>query len=135
MIDPKDIAAQINRNCNISDAKHAGNYSICGLALRLRDLFKWEKGLKPWEEKDSAEVLEWIGNKEEHWERIAEQNYQKLLIGENCYEPFDIDNINAVLKPLGLFYGAGYAHSLKPTFFLASVEEKKKIHEIGRAHV
>jgi hypothetical protein len=32
-----------------------------------------------------------------------------------------------VLEPFGLFYGAGYLHSLKPSFFLARLEEKRKV--------
>ncbi len=32
------IISQVLRNCSISDSQHAGLYSVCGLALRLRDL-------------------------------------------------------------------------------------------------
>jgi hypothetical protein len=60
MLEFDSIIHQVLQNCDISDARHAGLYSVCGLALRLRDLYKWEKGLNPWEEKDSSEVLEWI---------------------------------------------------------------------------
>jgi hypothetical protein len=44
----KSFTRQVLRNCDISDADHAGFYSICGLALRLRDLYKWENQLPPW---------------------------------------------------------------------------------------
>ena len=47
MLDQAEIADQIARNCAVSDARYAGCYSVCGLALRLRDLYKWEKGLAP----------------------------------------------------------------------------------------
>ncbi len=40
---------------------------------------------------------------------------------------FDTTRINAVLEPHGFFYGAGYARSLKPTFFLARIEDKRNI--------
>jgi len=127
MIDPKDIARQVLQNCEISDARHAGLYSICGLALRLRDLYKWEKGLDPWEEKESAEILDWIGNKEQKWEQVLETEYRDLCIQDHDYAPFDTKTINTILEPHGLFYGAGYAHSLKPTFFLAAIEDKKNV--------
>ena len=61
MIDIEDIIRQVLHNCNLSDSRHAGLYSICGLAMRLRDLYKWENGLAPWIEKDSTEILKWIG--------------------------------------------------------------------------
>lgn len=121
------IADQVLENCSISDSRHAGLYSVCGLALRLRDLYKWEKGLDPWVEKDSSEILEWIGAKEEKWEDLADKEFRNLIILDRKYDPFETKDINTVLEPLGLIYGAGYVHSLKPTFFLAVIEEKKEI--------
>ena len=118
----KSFSRQILRNCDISDAYHSGLYSICGLALRLRDLYKWEKRLPPWEERDSSEILDWIEAKETRWEAFAENEYTKLRLFGQSYDPFDSDGINAVLEPHNFYYGAGYAHSLKPTFFLAEID-------------
>ena len=123
MNDSRTVVHQVRHNCTISDSHHAGMYSICGLALRLRDLYKWEKGLAPWEEKDSTEILDWIGEKEELWNDLSEQSYVDLAIDGHRYDPFDTTRINAALVTRGIFYGAGYAHSLKPTFFLATLEE------------
>ena len=116
------LARQIINNCDISDAQHAGLYSTCGLALRLRDLYKWEHRLNPWEEKDSSEILDWIGEKEALWEKLADAKYTDLSIQDKRYDPFDTAGINAALQPDDLFYGAGYAFRLKPTFFLAEIE-------------
>lgn len=121
------IARQVFHNCTISDARYAGYYSICGLALRLRDLYKWEKGLDPWVEDESSLVLEWIGNKEEKWESLVESDLSEITIFGRSYDPFDTKRINAILEPEGLFYGAGYVYSLKPSFFLARLEEKRRI--------
>ncbi len=118
------LARQVLKNCEISDARHAGLYSICGLALRLRDLYKWEKGLQPWEEKDSSEILNWIAAKEQLWEKLAPKKYADISIGGKHYDPFNTAQINAVLEPNGILYGAGYAYSLKPTFFLAAIKNK-----------
>ena len=52
MIELEQLANQVLHNCYISDSRFAGNYSICGLAMRLRDLYKWENGFEPWLEKD-----------------------------------------------------------------------------------
>jgi hypothetical protein len=54
MIAIETITNQVLLNCNIADSQHAGLYSICGLALRLRDLYKWENGLDPWIENEVA---------------------------------------------------------------------------------
>jgi hypothetical protein len=124
-------------NCDISDAQHAGLFSTCGLALRLRDMYKWEKGLDPWEEKDAPEILDWIGEKETLWEKLAEATYADLTIAGRRYDPFDTPGINAALKPYLLLYGAGYARSLKPTFFLAEIENQQRtggytVYTLGR---
>ncbi|MDX1707509.1 MAG: hypothetical protein R3274_02840 [Desulfobacterales bacterium] len=117
-------ARQVLHNCDISDAQHAGLYSTCGLALRLRDLYKWEHHLNPWEEKDTSEILDWIGDKEALWEKLADAKHINIQIEGQQYDPFDTPAINAVLEPRGVLYGAGYAFSLKPTFFLAEIENK-----------
>jgi len=123
----KSLIGQVLANCDISDARHAGLYSICGLALRLRDLYKWEKGLFPWQENDPKEVLAWIGAKEDSWEAIAKKKYGRLSIHAKQYDPFNTLKINQVLTTDNLFYGAGYARSLKPTFFLAPIQSIEEI--------
>ena len=127
VIEIDNIANQILQNCCICDSRHAGLFSVCGLALRLRDLYKWENRLDPWIEKDSSEILEWIGNKEEEWERVESEDFIDITIRGTKYAPFNAAGINEVLEPHGLFYGAGYVHSLKPTFFLAALEDKREI--------
>ena len=121
------IAGQVRHNCDVSDARNAGLYSICGLALRLRDLYKWEMGLPPWEEKDSPEILEWIGGREQRWEKMADDEFSPLSVQGRKFEPFDTAAINKLLEPIGYYYGAGYAHGLKPTFFLARLEKKERV--------
>ena len=127
MSDLDRLIRQVRSNCDISDARHAGMFSICGLALRLRDLFKWEKGLAPWEEGDPAEVLEWIGVREDRWETLADSDYANLPLTGTRFDPFDTTGLNRVLEPQGLYYGAGYARGLKPTFFLAVIDSRRQI--------
>jgi hypothetical protein len=122
-----DITRQVLHNCDISDAYHAGMFSICGLALRLRDLYKWENGLPAWEESDPSEVLEWIEAKENKWENYTENGFEDLTIDGTTFDPFDTVGINLILERHHLFYGAGYARSLKPTFFLTNITEKRNI--------
>lgn len=125
-----DITDQVLENCDISDARYAGFYSICGLALRLRDLYKWEHKLDPWIENDPSEILKWIGHKEEKWEKLAEKDFSDIILLGNRFDPFDVKGINAILEPQGYIYGGGYARSLKPSFFLAAIEDKKEINGI-----
>jgi len=131
MISINSIAEQVKKNCDISDAKYCGFYSICSLTLGLRNLYKWEKGIAPWLEDDHKKVAAWIEEKEKVWGKVVNSDFEDIRIGENRYSPFDIKEINYYLKPLGLLYGAGYATSLKPTFFLAEIEDRRSINGLS----
>ena len=107
--------------------------------MRLRDLFKWEYGLPPWIEKDADQVLEWIGERETLWEDLAGQDYACIQVGESAYDPFDTAGVNKALNGHRLFYGAGYAHSMKPSFLLADILEIQSLGpwpvvQLGREH-
>ncbi len=127
VIEAKDLASQVQANCNISDATHAGVFSICGLALRMRDLYKWEKRLPPWKEKAAEDILDWIGRREDTWDDVRESLYQPITVGGTPYDAYDTDGINRALPSTGLFYGAGYAYSLKPTFVLAEINREQTV--------
>jgi hypothetical protein len=127
MFDLEDVKNQVIRNCQISDARYAGLYSICGLALRLRDLFKWEMGLEPWDERESDEQLEWIGEKEDEWERLVDLEFKAIDIGGRLYDPFDVSGINSYLEPRGYIYSAGFAHNMKPRFLLARIDGRREM--------
>jgi hypothetical protein len=114
----------IRQNCDISDARDNGIYSICMLVLKLRNLYKWEHGIEPWDEPDSGELLDWIENKENYWETIAEKRYHPLEFAGREEDPYEILEINKLLQEENLLYGAGYGRSMKSIFFLA-----KKIRE------
>lgn len=121
------ITKRIQENCNISDAKHAGLFSLCGLLLRLRDLFKWEKGLYPWEEPEPADLMSWVDVREELWETLTESEFQSIEVDGAVFDPFDAAAINRILTPRGMIYGAGYAVGMKPSFFLGELEETRRV--------
>lgn len=129
----------IRFNCDVTDAKHAGIYSVCGLVMRLRDLYKWEHRLPPWQEDAPESVLAWIGDKETLWETLMESEFRALSLNGKRFDAFDAADINPLIRPLNLFYGAGYAQSLKPTFFLADIEDTLSIEDmtvriLGKEH-
>ncbi len=122
------LCQAIQRNCDISDARDNGIYSICILILKLRNLYKWEKGLPPWEEPETPVILDWISQREEYWATIRDDPYQGLNFdGKAFLDPFETDELNADLYDERLLYGAGYGRSFKAVFFLAEVLEEKKV--------
>jgi len=117
----------IKHNCDISDARDNGIYSICTLVLKLRNLYKWENGLEPWQEPDSPVLLDWIASKEEYWESIQEQSFLQIPINGKKVDPFLLPTINEFLASGNHVYGAGYGRSMKAVFFVAEVLEDRVV--------
>lgn len=117
------IIAAVRNNCKISDAKDNGIYSMCMLFMRLRNLFKWENDIDPWEEVDPPLLLDWIANKEEEWNDLSTVDFQPIPCGNNANDPMGVQQINTLLLPQNLCYGAGLGKSLKAVFFLAHIIE------------
>ena len=127
MNDFGQLISQVQHNCAVSDSRYAGLYSVCGLALRLIDLYKWEKELGPWVEKEASEILEWIDRKEDSWASLSRMPFERLNVFGKKLDPFDTHGVNRILTPRGLYYGAGFGRRLKPTFFLSIIENKTRI--------
>ncbi|MFN3534299.1 MAG: Sfum_1244 family protein, partial [Desulfatiglandales bacterium] len=123
----EDLVAQIRFNCELATLRQAGGFSICGLAMRLKDLYKWEHGLAPWEEDEPRKVLDWVGHKEQYWETIEDLSFQEIRIGGKSLEPMDMESVNSILVPMGLYYGAGLSEGIAPSFFLGILENTNEI--------
>ncbi|OGQ94717.1 MAG: hypothetical protein A2521_11515 [Deltaproteobacteria bacterium RIFOXYD12_FULL_57_12] len=117
----------IRQNCTISDARDHGIYSICILVLKLRNLYKWEHGLAPWDEPETAILLDWIAGRETHWEEIRAEQFAALPVNHSELDPFELQAVNHHLAEHGMVYGAGYGRSLKAIFFLAEKLAEKTI--------
>lgn len=127
MIDIQTLTSQVKRNCNISDAKYWGSYSLCGLLLRLRELYRAEKGIKPWENIQQKDIGEWIAERENLWRELEHKNFEDIAVNGNVYGPFEVEKINAELEKEGLIYGAGLGVHMKPSFFLADIISKETV--------
>jgi hypothetical protein len=130
----------IKFNCDVSDAKYWGFFSVCGLLMRYRDLYRSEKGFQPWAEIRREDIAEWITKKESRWPELEQKDFRDLAIDGKKYHPFDISEINHRLREQGLIYGAGYGMYMKPSFFLAELRATREIsgltvHTSGKEYV
>jgi hypothetical protein len=125
-MDIENIASQVQENCELSDAKNWGAYTICGLLIRLTDLYRWSKGIEPWVAIENPRLMEWVGEKEKIWEKIRGGEYKNIAIDRSEFDPFDLEGINDMLVGGDYVYGAGYVTKMKPSFFLGKIEEKHK---------
>jgi hypothetical protein len=121
---------QVQANCRIAAAGQVGYYSLCGMLLRLRQLYKWEQGLMPWQEGDPKAVLDWIEAQEEVWINLEEAGLHELSWHGRQVDPYAVSELNALLEPEGLAYGAGFTHGLAPMFFLGELWKTKKHQEL-----
>ncbi len=115
------VLQDIKFNCDVSDARYWGYFSICGLLMRYRDLFRSEQGLEPWSPVQREEIAAWIERKESGWSGLEGREFRNLTIDGSEYDPFDVTGINRAIDGKGYVYGAGYGMYLKPTFFLGRV--------------
>ncbi len=116
-----DIARQVKYNCDISDAKFWGHFSLCGLLLRLRELFRSENNIGPWSNINQKDIGDWITAKENLWAEIEGHDFMDLVIEGNTFNPFDTSGINSYLIMHNLIYGAGLGLYKKPLFFFGEL--------------
>jgi hypothetical protein len=102
---------------------------MCSLVLKLRNLYKWERGLEPWSEPDSADLLEWIEARETYWEEIGDKDFKPLTVNGQPCATDDVETVNGATGSLPFFYGAGHGRSMKAIFFLAEVIERLDVEE------
>lgn len=114
----RGLSTQVQRNCHISDARHGGDYAMCTFLMKMREYFRWEKGLPFGTHLAREEVGSWLAERERLWESLGEDDYASLSIKDSCIDPFDAETLNRCLTPHGLVYSAGLGRNAKPHFFL-----------------
>ncbi len=123
--DTHPLCETVQKNCDISDAHHAANYTLCVYLLKMREYYRWENGYSYNDVLPKEDVGNWVQERETLWEEIEDQSYIPLKIDGKEYDPFDTENINKVLAPKGYVYSGGIGVRSAPHFFLAKLEEKE----------
>lgn len=120
----------VQRNCHISDAQHAGDYTLCVYLLKMREYFRWEKGFPFTAALPNDAVGTWLTEREALWEELAEQPLHPIPVDGSEFDPFDAELINEQLLPRGLVYSGGLGGGCRPHFFLARLDR----HEAHARH-
>jgi len=133
------IAAAVQRNCDIADARHAADMPLCTYLLQMRDFYRWCHALPLGAALPRADIGHWIAAREAHWQTVEEQELQTLPMAgfARGLDPFDVATLNTRLQPLGLVYGAGLVGQDRPVFFLgrlfdASVRDGLQVLSAGQ---
>lgn len=116
-----ELRQAVQRNCDITDAQHAGDYTLCIYLLKMREFFRWEKRFPLTANLPKTELGAWIETREGLWDALLEEPFRPLTIDGAEFHPFDTEAINRKLLPMGLVYSGGVAGRSMAHFFLADV--------------
>ena len=119
------LLSAVRRNCAISDALHAGEYTLCVYLLKMREYFRWEKGYPFSCSLPNADVGNWLREREQFWESLEHEPFANLPVAEVEHDPFDVECINKLVNDHGLVYSAGLGQHGRPHFFLGQLEQRQ----------
>jgi len=120
-MDLSGLSATVQRNCHISDALHARNYTLCTYLLKMREYYRWEQGYPFNVSLPKDELGNWITEREALWEQLEANGFEPLRLGQSEIDPFETAAINLELTAQGLVYSGGYGGHAAPHFFLADL--------------
>jgi hypothetical protein len=118
------LMTAVQRNCHISDARFAGNYSMCTFLLKMREYYRWEADLPFSARLENADVGDWLAARERDWQDLADDGFAPLPLAGGEAEPFDDQSINRELVPLGYTYSSGLGVFRKPHFLLGRLKRR-----------
>lgn len=116
-----ELARTVQYNCNISDARHGTDFSLCIYLMKMREYYRWEKRLPFGVALERGPVGDWLQAREELWEQLEEKDLRPIEVDGQVYNPFDADGINERLMPAGLVYSGGLGNKAKPHFVLGDL--------------
>jgi hypothetical protein len=118
------LCTAVQKNCHIADARHASDFTLCVYLLKMREYYRWEMGY-PFDASMPKENLgSWLSAREQLWESLEEEPFDRLNIDGQLVDPFATDEINRSLLPRGYVYSAGIGRGSAAHFFLGKLEQK-----------
>lgn len=124
--DRSALVAQVQHNCHIADARHGTDFGLCTYLMKMREYYRWEKGLPYTESLDRDQVGEWLTEREDLWSGLDDQEYRPIRLHGSDHDPFDADTINAKLAGSGLMYSAGLIQGGRAQFFLTELDGRER---------
>ena len=117
----QQLVHQVQHNCDISDANHAGNFTLCIYLLKMREYYRWLHNLEFADELESAKMSNWLREREDIWEQVIDNDYKNIDFNSQTFDVFDNTQINSTIQPQKLFYHAGIGQKEAHHFFIAEL--------------
>ena len=115
----------VQRNCHITDARHARSMTMCIYLLEMQQYYRWENEIPYSASLAKSDVGKWLAERENFWSEVETLPYAHLPLGE-AVDPFDSESVNRLIVPEGFVYSAGYGRFGKPHFFLGKLLKKER---------
>lgn len=77
----------VQHNCDISDARHGADYSLCVYLMKMREYYRWEQRLPYGAALEKDAVGNWLQAREQLWEALEDADWQSLCIAEQSTIP------------------------------------------------
>ena len=116
----------VQKNCTITDARHARDMTMCTFLLEMREYFRWEMEIPFHARLPKDELGEWLNARESIWDTVEEEDFTPLPLSDNGVDPFEFDLVNRELIPQGLVYSSGLGRFRKPHFVLAQLHRQEQ---------
>ena len=114
-----ELVSNVQYNCDVSDARFAGHYTLCIYLLKMREYYRWRHGLPLRESLAMPRVSDWVHRTEDRWESLETRTFEPVALGGERFDVFDDDGINRQLAGSGVVYSSGIGRFGKPVMFLA----------------
>ena len=124
-----ELKLTVQHNCHIADALYAGDYTLCIYLLKMREFYRWERGLPYNSLLENRSVGEWLREREQLWESLENNEFESVIIDNTEFDPFDTEAINLALKPYDLVYSGGLGLKTKPHFFLGKLHDRHEVND------
>ncbi len=120
------LVQTVQHNCNIADARHGGEYTMCTYLMKMREFYRWEQHLEFNDRLPKDALGEWLDERENSWLDLEEADFLPLMISGETLDPFADEMVNALLQPHGLVYSAGLEGCARAQFYLAELESEER---------
>lgn len=122
----QSLIEAVQYNCDIADARHGADYGMCTYLLKMRELYRWQRGMSLGAPLGKDDVGDWLTARERRLEALADADFKALPVAGDSLDPFDDEAVNAALCGQGLVYSAGLVNGARESFFLAELEDEKR---------
>jgi len=112
----------VQKNCTITDARHAREMTVCTFLLEMREYYRWEMEIPYGARLPKDELGDWMNARESLWDTVEEEAFAPLPLNAADIDPFEANDVNRALIPLGLVYSSGLGRFRKPHFVLAELK-------------